>query len=130
MSEMPHHRRTWCAARIMIALTAFVALLVAPLVIILTHGPTTPATAALMTTEIADKVAAHDHAHIHDDTGHSHQGGLFGNHNPADHDHQFHALICQTASRHERFPDKDHYALSDAFRHLTLDGPMRPPRSV
>ena len=46
MGKTPRHRRTWHAARNLIALTTAFALMVAPLVVILTHGPAAQATAA------------------------------------------------------------------------------------
>lgn len=116
----------------MVVLTTVFALLIAPLIVILTHCPTAHATAALAATEMAAHGNHHDHhhSHAHEDAGRDWLAGVFGAHNPADHDHQFHALICQPASAAERFADKAHCALNDAFRYLTLDGPMRPPRFV
>ena len=130
MGKKPFHRRTRYAARSLIALTTALALIVAPLVVILTHGPAAQATAAPITAEITAHGHDHDHGHTHDDPERDGQGGLFGGHSPADHDHQLTALICQPTNAHSPPPDKDHCALSDVFRHLTLEGPIRPPRSV
>lgn len=131
MGETPCHRRTWHAARGMIALTIAFALIVAPFVVILTHGPAAHANVASVTVEIAEKITAHRHSH---DEGHSHDeaghDGSFAGHNPADHDHQLQALVCKAANAPIPMPDKNQCVLNDVFRHLTLEGPMRPPRSV
>ena len=131
MGEEPRHRRTWHAVRSLIALTTAFALIVAPLVVILTHGPAAQATAAAsITAEIAAHGHDHSHGHTHDDAGHDGHDRPFGGHNPADHDHQLHALICQPASTPTPIPDKSRCAFSDVLRDLMPEGPMRPPRSV
>ena len=128
MNRKSSHRRAWSVARGMIVLTTTLALVAALLVGILTHGPAAHAVAASMDVEMAEEIAAHGHAH--DEASHDHQGGSFGDHNPADHDHQLHALVCQTANIPKPLPDKAQSALSNIFRHLTPEGPRRPPRSL
>ena len=124
MGKIPFHRETWQAARRLIVLMTVLALVVAPIVVILTHGPAAHAVAASM----AEDIAAHGHAH--DEAGHDSPDGSFEGHNPADHDHQLHALVCQTAGALKPRPDKAQCASSDVFRHLTLEEPRRPPRLV
>ena len=130
MGERPRHRRTWQATRSLIALTIAFALIVAPLVVILTHGPAAQASAASITAEIAAHNHDHNHGHTHDDAQRDRQDGPFGGHDPADHDHPLHALICQPTHAAKPLPDKNQCLFSDVFRHLTPDGPMRPPRFV
>ena len=131
MGEKPRHRRIWQAARNLIALTTAFALMVAPLVIILTHGPAAQATAAASTTaEIAAHGHDHSHGHTHDDAGRDGHDGPFGGHNPADHDHQLQALICPPANTLAPLPDKSKCVLSDVLRNLMPEGPLRPPRFV
>ena len=134
MGKTPFHRRAWHPARRMIVLTTVFALVVAPLVVILTHGPAAHQFAASMAAEIAEGIAAHghahDHGHGHDEDGDDRPGGSPGGHNPADHDHQLHALVCQAARALKPFPAEAHCAFSEVFRHLTPEGPRRPPRPV
>ena len=132
MGEKPRHRGTWQAARGLVALTVALALLVAPLVVILTHGPVAQAAVALLTVELADEGAGHhhDHGHTHGDREHDRPGGPVGGHNTADHDHPLQALICQPTTAPAPRADKGPGAFGDIFRHLTFKGPMRPPRSV
>lgn len=130
MGERPRHRKTWRATRCTIALLTAIALNIAPLVVILTHGPAAEAIAASMAAEITAPGHDHDHGPGHDDARHDHRGGPPGGHNPTDHDHQLHALICQATNAAIPLPDKKRCALSDVFRQLALEGPMRPPRSV
>ena len=131
MGEKPRHRRTWHAARSLIALTTVFALMVAPLVVILTHGPAAQATAAAsIAAEIAAHGHDHSHGHTHDDAGRDSHGEPFGGHNPADHDHSLLALICQPSSTSAPLPDKSRCAFNDVLRNLMPDGLMRPPRSV
>ena len=128
MGETPRHRGAWHAARGMIALTIAFALIVAPLVVSLTHSPTAYATVASITAEIA--AHGHGHTHTHDDVEHDGHGGSFGGQTPADHDHPLHAVIYHPASASKPLPGIAHCILSDAFRQLTPDGPRRPPRAV
>lgn len=130
MGETPRHRRTWHAARNLIALTTAFALIVAPLIVILTHGPAAHSTAATITTEIATHGHDHSHGHTHEDTERGVQGEPFGGHNPADHDHSLLALICKPASTSAPLPDKSRCAFSDVLRNLMPEGLMRPPRFV
>ena len=123
MGKKPLHHRAWQAARRVVVLMTVFALIIAPLVVILTHGP-----AAHEVVGMAGEIAAHGHAHS--EPGHDSPSGPLGGHNAADHDHQLQALICQSASAQHPFPDKVHGELAEAFRHLTPDGPERPPRSV
>ena len=126
MGNRPFHHEIWRVARAMIALATVLALVIAPLVVILTHGPAAHYVVTSMSAEMAEDIDAHGHAH--GDTGHDHEGGSFGGHNPADHDHQLHALACHAASASSPRPDKAHCTLRDVFRHLTPEGPRRPPR--
>ena len=130
MGETPRHRRTWHAARNLIALTTAFALIVAPLIVILTHGPAAHAFALSITTEVAAHGHDHSHGHTHDDPERGVHGEPFGGHNPADHDHPLLALICQPPSAPTPLPDKSRCAFSDALRNLMPEGLMRPPRSV
>ena len=130
MGETPRHRRTWHAARNLIALTTAFALIVAPLIVILTHGPAAHAAAASITTEIAAHGHDHSHGHTHNDAGRDGHDGPFGGHNPADHDHQLQALICQPSNTPTPAADKSRCAFNDVLRNLVPDGLMRPPRSV
>ena len=130
MSEKPRHRRTWHAARNLIALMTPFALIVAPLIVILTHGPAAYAAAASITTEVAAHDHDHSHGHTHDDTERGVYGEPFGGHNPADHDHSLLALICQPSGMSAPLPDKSGCAFSDVLRNLMPEGLMRPPRSV
>ena len=111
----------------MIALTIAFALIVAPLVVILTHGPAAHASVLPITAEISAHGHDHSHDHTHDHAG---QDGPIGGHNPADHDHQLQALICPPATTPAPLPDKSQWASSNVFRHLALEGPTHPPRSV
>ena len=128
------HRRIWPAARGMIVLATALALIVAPLVVIATHGPAAHADAASMTAQVADDIAAHghshDHGHRHDEAGYGQKGGSFAGHNPADHDHQLQALVCRTAHTTAPMHDKAQCSASDVLRNLAPEGPMRPPRFV
>ena len=130
MGESPSHRRTWQAARNLIALTTAFALIVAPLIVILTHGPGTHVSSLSIATEIAAHGHDHSHGHTHDDTERGFHGEPFGGHNPADHDHPLHALICQPVSTPTPLPDKSKCAFSDVLRNFMSEGPLRPPRSV
>lgn len=130
MGESPRHRRTWHAARDLIALTTAFALVVAPLIVILTHGPAAHASAASITTEIAAHGHDHSHGHTHDDTERDGHEGPIGGHNPADHDHSLLALTCQPSSASAPLPDKSGCAFSGVPRNLMPEGLMRPPRSV
>ena len=122
------HRKVWDAARHMVVLTTVFALVVTPLIVILTHGPAAHQVAASTTADIAGGIAAHGHAHGEDDDG-AHNWPFAG-HNAADHDHQLQALVCQSAGAADARPDKARCAFDDAFRHLTPDGPRRPPRGA
>ena len=130
MGETPRHRRTWHAARNLIALTTAFALIVAPLIVILTHGPAAHAAAASITTEIAAHGHDHSHGHTHDDAGRDGHDGAHGSHNAADHDHQLHALVSQPTTAPKPLPDKARCAFSESCRHLAPDEPRRPPRQV
>ena len=132
LAGAPSHIQAWQTVRRLVVLTTALAMIVAPLVVILTHGPAALAVDPSVTTQMAAHGHVHHHGHhhgpAHDDASYGHAGGALGGHNPADHDHQLHALICQAASTASPHPDKAHGALSDVFRHLTPDGPRRPPR--
>ena len=115
----------------MIALAAALALVLAPLIVIVTHSPAAYVAAASMTADlaadVAEEVAAHGHTHDH--AGHDHDGS-FGAHNPADHDHQLYALIDPATSAPKPLPDKKQCAPGNVFRHLTPEEPRHPPRLV
>ena len=132
MGETPRNCRTWQAARSLITLTTAFALIVAPLIVILTHGPAAHTSALSITTDVAahDHSDNHNHNHNHDDIERGVHNSPFGGHSPADHDHPLHALICQPSSTPTPLPDKSRCAFSDALRNLMPEGPMRPPRSV
>ena len=142
MGTTPFHRGVRLAGRRLVALALVLALVVAPLVVTLTHGPAAQAAAASVAADMIGETAAHGpgpghthahahtHTHGHDDAERDHQGGLLGGHNPLDHDHQLHALICPPSSAPTPFPDETPCASGDAFRALTPEGPRRPPRSV
>ena len=130
MGETPRNCRTWQAARNLITLTTAFALIVAPLIVILTHGPAAHASALSITTEVAAHGHSDNHSHSHDDIERRVHSDPFGGHNPADHDHPLHALICQPSSTPTLLPDKSRCAFSDTLRNLMPEGPMRPPRSV
>ena len=132
MGKTPRHHRTGHTAHGMIALTVALALIVAPLVVLLTHGPAAQAGIALMTAETADEVGGrdHNHSHTHGDGGQGDQADPLGGHNPADHNHPFQALICQPAGAPKPLADKGPGVLGDVFRNLAFQEPMRPPRSV
>ena len=129
MGRRPLRYKVWNAGRYILVLMTVLALFVAPFVVNLTHGP-----AVAMTVDKIDEIAAHGHAqqhgHTHDETGRGHPGGPLGGHNPADHEHQLHALVCQTANALHPLPDGTPCRFSEAFQHLTPDGPKRPPRVV
>lgn len=134
--KKPVHRTILHAARGLIALTAAFALIVAPLIVIATHGPAAHMAAAAMTVQTGGDIGAHGHSHDHDHhhgdgvAEQGHEGGSFASHNPADHDHQLQALICRAENGPGQMPDRARCALSDAFRHMAPEGPMRPPRPV
>ena len=73
---------------------------------------------------------SHSHTHAHEDTGDDRQDAPSGAHNPADHDHQFQGLVNQTATPLHPLPDTAPSAFGGTFRHLTPEGPRRPPRMV
>ena len=100
-------------------LMAVFALIIAPLIVTLTHGPGAHPNTTAMT-------ATHDLSHDHGPA----ESGSFGGHNPTDHDHQLQALICQPASALRPQPDKAHGILNDVLRDLRPEGPKRPPRLV
>ena len=130
MGETPRHRRTWHAARNLIALTTAFALIVAPFIVILTHGPAAQAAALSTTTEVAAHGHDHSRGHTHDDAERGVHGEPFGGHDPADHEHPLHALIGQPASTPAPVPDKSRCAFSDVLRNLMPEGLRRPPRPV
>ena len=128
VGKKPFRHRVWHAAYPLIVLTTVFALVVAPLVVILTHGPVVHEVSASMPADLAEEVAAHGHAH--DEAGNDDKSGPFDGHTAADHEHQLQALIYQAASTPQPLPDKAWCAFSEAFRHLTPEGPRRPPRPV
>ena len=130
MGEIPHDRRAWYAARDLFALMTALALIVAPLIVTLTHGPAAHASALSTTTEIAAHGHHHSHSHIHDDAERDVHGDLVGGHDPADHDHPLYALVHQSANTPAPLLDKSKCVLSDVLRNITPEGQLRPPRFV
>ena len=139
------HHWAWRGARRMIALTAVFALLIAPIVVILTHGPAAHAvngdTIADFATHSHGHGTYHDHGTHHDhgglegeidgqDLGDVPAGGPFAGHDATDHDHQLQALICPSVGPWELVAGKAPSEMTAAFRGRTQDGPRRPPRAV
>lgn len=102
--------------RVPLSWLVLLALFLAPLLVNLTHGPASMATAA--------EVAAHGHAHAEADHG------PFAGHDATDHEHQLQALPE---------PGPDHPAWREpapapgeasAPPGLIREGPRRPPRLV
>ena len=124
MGDRPEQRKAWPAARRIIALTTVVALLIAPVVVILTHGPAIHAAAA----GLAAEVVAHGHAHgeRRGDIG----GGPFPGHDATDHEHQLNALAVQPADPVHPIASDAQRAVTASFQGLQRDGPKRPPRAV
>ena len=130
MREMSRHRRVFRITRRVVALATVIALMIAPFIVILTHGPAAHARAASIAADSAAHEHMHDHGHVHADSTHGVRDGLFDGHNPSDHDHQLHAVICRLPQISLPLPQKTRCVLSEVFRHLTLEGPTRPPRFV
>ena len=128
MGKKPPHRGTRYPAHHLTVLAIVFALVVAPLVVILTHGPGTHGAAVSELAELAEEIGAH--GHTHDDTGNDRQNGPVGGHNPADHEHQFQALICQAANAPQPLPERARCSFRKSFEHLVPEGPRRPPRLV
>ena len=131
----------------MIALTAVFVLLIAPIVVILTHGPAAHISSAEMTADCATHSHGHSHGHSHDHGhghghGHGHDdldgdiwggsfaGGLFAGHDATDHDHQLQALTCSSMGTWDIIAHAAPSESAAAFRGRTQDEPRRPPRPV
>ena len=124
MGNRPRQRRASQVARRLVALTTALALFIAPLVVILTHGPAAHAAAAAMDTEVAP------HGHAHGDR----EGGIgddpFAGHDATDHEHQLQALAVQSAETVRPTANGARHGAVTSFQGLPRDGPKRPPRSV
>ena len=120
MGHRPRHRKVMCAARRIVALATAVALVVAQIIVILTHGPAAHLAAADMAQEIAT------HGHSHGETG----SGPFAGHDATDHEHQLQALIAQTGEAARPAASGAQAGVIRSFRGLSRDGPKRPPRMV
>ena len=110
--------------RRMIALTTVVALFIAPIVVILTHGPAAHAAAAAMDTEVAT------HGHAHGDREGGIGGDPFAGHDATDHEHQLQALAVQPGESVCPTANGARHGAVTSFQGLPRDGPKRPPRSV
>lgn len=108
----------------MLVLTTVFALLIAPLIVALTHATAAIEAAAFL----AD--GSPGHGHPHSKAGDDRQDGPLGGHNPTDHEHHLQALVHQAVSAQQPLPGKAQRGLAKAFRHLAPDGPKRPPRNV
>ena len=124
----PFRHGAWRAAPGLIVLATIFALLAAPVALALTHGPAPQEFAAAATMAPLQEAAAH--AHAHGPSENDHQRGSHGGHGPTDHDHQFHALISHAAGAQKPHSDPARSAVRDLYRHLTPEGPRRPPRRV
>lgn len=130
--RIPNHRAQdhgiWHAVRRTVALATVVALLVAPIVVILTHGPAVQAVAA----DLAAEVATHGHAHGGPGSAPgSGPGGKFGSgHDATDHEHQLQAVVVQPGEAWRPMASGARHAAIASFRGLPRDGPKRPPRAV
>ena len=120
MGNRPRKRRVRYVARRMVALTTVVALFVAPIVVILTHGPAAHAAA----TDVAAEVATHGHAH--GELG----DRLFPGHDATDHEHQLQALTVQPGEAERPTISGAQPEAITSFQGLPRDGPKRPPRTV
>jgi len=117
-SELSH------AARKAAVLAVIFAVLAAPVVLMLTHD-FTPQDISETVEPVEDAEAD---GHDHDAPEGEHRSGSHGSHGPADHDHQFHALIGPPAGAVKPLSNAAGSAIRDRFRHLTPEGPRRPPR--
>lgn len=121
VKRSPHHR-SWGIGRRIAALATVFALIMAPIIVILTHGPAAHATAV----DGTDEGAAHGHGHDHGDTG----AGPLNGHDASDHEHQLHALVGKPLGFLQPMADAKRCAASLPVRGLTRDGPERPPRFI
>ncbi len=114
-------RHAACKAAV---LAIIFAMLAAPVALMLTHDFT-----SLDISETVDPVEDGEaDGHDHDAPESEQHGGSHGSHGPADHDHQFHALIGPPAGAVTPHADAARSTVRDRFRHLTPEGPRRPPR--
>ncbi|MCG8558419.1 MAG: hypothetical protein MI824_01355 [Hyphomicrobiales bacterium] len=120
MGNGPRNRWAWHAGRWMVALAVTVALLIAPIVVILTHGPAAHAFGA----DTASQIATHGHAH--GDVG----DGPFGGHDATDHEHHLQALLVQPGEAWRPMASGARHGAIASFRGLPRDRPKRPPRPV
>lgn len=118
----------WDLARRVIALATVVALLAAPVVVILSHGPAAHAAAVEMTAATA--VHGHTHGKIGGGPGSDVGGGLFGGHDATDHEHQLQSLADQPGQAEWPSASGAPRTAITAFQGLARDGPKRPPRTV
>ncbi len=128
MGGEPFHSRSRRAARRIVVLANVIALLLAPLVVSLTHGPVVGKAATVAGLDMPDEIAAHGHAH-----GEAPCDSIsfpIGGHDATDHEHQLQALLSQTASAQQLFSESGQGVRVDTLRQLNPDGPKRPPRTV
>ena len=112
----------------MVVLANVIALLLAPLVVSLTHSPVIGEAAGIAAVDTADEIAAHGHAH--DETSGDSKNAPIGGHDATDHEHQLQALVSQSASAQQLFSKGKQGVLVDTLRQLNPDGPKRPPRTI
>ncbi len=99
-------------ARLMTMLMVL-ALVLAPVIIVATHGPAAAAA--------AEEIAAHGHSHSDD-------GGLFQSHDATDHDHQSAAVLVGKDESDTAFGDRTRVLITVAADGWPQDLPRRPPR--
>ena len=128
MGAPPFHHWIRSAARRVTVLATVFALVAAPRVVIATHGPGAHEMAAAMGVDTTGDISVPGHAHDH--TGHGHADGASVGHNPADHDHPLQALLHPAAAPVKLRPGAAPSAFAAVFRHMSPDGPRRPPRIV
>lgn len=99
-------------ARLMTMLLVL-ALVLAPAIIITTHGPAAMAA--------AEETAAHGHSH-------GDEGGLFQDHDATDHDHQNVAVLTGKQDSDDAYRGQTRVLITVAADGRAEDLPRRPPR--
>ena len=113
----------------MVALATAVALVIAPIVVILTHGPSNHDRGAhAAAAESAAEVAAH--GHLHSKVDGEFGGGAIAGHDATDHEHQLQSLPFQSGETDYPAAGGTQHETVASFRGLPRDGPKRPPRPV
>ncbi|MGR3570541.1 hypothetical protein [Brevirhabdus sp.] len=92
------------------------ALVLAPMIVHLTHGPS-----AAMVAEVSTW-----HGHVHGDIS----GGLFVDHDPADHEHVVTGLVAQPGAASRVRLVTQPPVRTRAQAGIIRDGPRRPPRVI